>query len=399
MASVPPLSYSGVRTYLECPMRWKFLYIDRIPEAPRGYFTFGRTVHSVLEDLLGPLVVPVGRRLPAGRAQRTLEDFAAAPAPGTGPLRSEEELHALYDHHWSSEGYVSPEEEARYRELGWSILRAFRRQLVASPPTPVAVEPHLETVWNGIAVHGYVDRVDRTPTGGLEVLDYKTSRDLSVADVRESDQLTLYQVLVEANLPGAVERLTLVHLRRQQALSSARRDPAALESLFDRVGEVHDGLRSEAYEPRPGRHCGRCEFQSRCPEFRTVPDADRDRLRELADRLAAIPAGEAGRAEERRQLAEALHREAERCGVHRVIGSREVLLRRPEAAWSYPEGAVRRTLAGAGWSGPVDLQDPAAVRRLVHDPRVPPELRRRLAELGERSVRYHWTTESALVLD
>ncbi|EQD27879.1 hypothetical protein B1B_18994, partial [mine drainage metagenome] len=54
MVAIAQLSYSSIRAYEECPLRWKFLYVDRLPEAPRGYFSFGRTVHSVLEELLQP---------------------------------------------------------------------------------------------------------------------------------------------------------------------------------------------------------------------------------------------------------------------------------------------------------------------------------------------------------
>ena len=71
MSPAAPLSYSSVRTYLECALRWKFLYVDRLPEAPRGYFSFGRTVHTVLENLLKPLVVPTTLRM-ARRAAVTM---------------------------------------------------------------------------------------------------------------------------------------------------------------------------------------------------------------------------------------------------------------------------------------------------------------------------------------
>jgi putative RecB family exonuclease len=63
VTQVPALSYSSYSTYLECPLRWKFLYIDRLPEVPRGYFTFGRVVHSVLEELVRPMVLPSARRV------------------------------------------------------------------------------------------------------------------------------------------------------------------------------------------------------------------------------------------------------------------------------------------------------------------------------------------------
>jgi putative RecB family exonuclease len=393
VATVPTLSYSGVRAYAECPLRWRFMYIDHLPETPRGYFTFGRTVHSVLEALLEPLVIPIGRRMDARRTQRTLGDYS--PAGGERPVVMDEvQLRTTYDRLWSSEGYLSAEDEARYRQLGWAILTKFRAAVAADPPTPIAVEPHLETKWDGIPVHGYIDRVDRTSTGGLEIVDYKTSKELSEADAKESDQLTLYQVLVEANYPGPVEGLTLFHLRRQQALRSGRRERRDLEALYDRVGEVYDGIRTEAYDPQPGRHCGRCEFQSRCPEFRKVPDPERDRLVDLADRFTQLRSRENELETELRAAASELHRAAANLGVHRVPGTQDVLIRRREERWDYSGDAARAALAAGGATG-VDPTDPHSVRRWLRDPKVPAELRRAVADAGVRREEYYWTLESS----
>ena len=80
MPAVPALSYSSFRTYQECPLRWRFLYVDKLPEAPRGYFTFGRVVHSVLEQLVAPLVVPSARRVSENDRQRTLDEWHAHPS-------------------------------------------------------------------------------------------------------------------------------------------------------------------------------------------------------------------------------------------------------------------------------------------------------------------------------
>jgi putative RecB family exonuclease len=394
VATVPTLSYSGVRAYAECPLRWKFLYIDRLPETPRGYFTFGRTVHSVLEALLEPLVVPSGRRTDAHRTQRTLGDFSPDDlGDGRRGLMTEEELRSAYDRLWSSEGYYSNDDEQRYKQLGWSILTRFREEIAAHPPTPIAVEPHLETKWDGIPVHGYIDRVDRVSSGGLEIVDYKTTKELSESDAKESDQLTLYQVLVEANYPGSVEGLTLFHLRRQQALRSARRDRQELEALYDRVGDVYDGIRTESYEPQPGRHCGRCEFQSRCPEFRRVPDPERERLVAIADRFAQLRGEEQRLEGALRATADELHRAALGLGVHRVPGTQDVLIRCREATWDYQGEAARAALARAGAEG-IDPADARAVRRWLRDPRVAPELRRAVADAGVRREQYYWSMES-----
>lgn len=390
----PTLSYSSYRTYLECPLRWKFLYVDRLPETPRGYFTFGRVIHSVLEGLLRPLVVPGARRAGESDSQRTLDEWQTRPR-GDAPPRwlSRAEMLAEYDRAWSGDGYTSGEEEARYRALGRDLLSRYYDRLSEERPQPIAVEDHLEARWDGIPVHGYIDRIDRGPAGGLEILDYKTSRELSAEDAKESDQLSLYQVLVESNYSEPVEGLTLYHLRSLTPLRVPPRERASLTTLYDRLGTVSDGIRAEAYDPTPGRHCSRCDFRSICPEFRTVPDAEEERLRQLVDRFVQLRTEEARVSAELSDTAAALHHAAEELGVHRVPGSGSVAVRRREETWQYALDEVRSDLDRLGLSGRVPTGRPEEVRRLVRDPAVDPEVRRKLAGTGSRKVTWYWDLE------
>jgi putative RecB family exonuclease len=389
-----PLSYSSYHTYLECPLRWKFLYVDRLPEVPRGYFTFGRVVHSVLEEIVRPLVVPAARRLTEGDAQRTLDEWHPQGAARPPELTlTREELLTAYDRAWLSEGYTSPEEEARYKTLGRELLLRYYERLLRDRPHPIAVEEHLQARWNGIPIHGYIDRIDRTPDGGLDILDYKTSRELSGEDARDSEQLSIYQVLVESNYTEPVEGLTLYHLRSLTPHRVPPRPAATLLTLHDRMGTVADGIRTEAFEPTPGRHCSRCDFQSRCPEFRLVPSTDDLRLRELVDRFEALRGDERRLGEELRKTAEELHRAAEGFGVHRIPGTRTTAIRRREEAWQYTLGGVRTQLTEAGLDERLGQGTADEVRRVLRDPTVDPELRRRLAETGTRRVKWYWELE------
>jgi CRISPR/Cas system-associated exonuclease Cas4 (RecB family) len=393
----PALSYSSYRTYLECPLRWKYLYVERRPETPRGYFTFGRVIHSVLEEVVRPLVLPSARRREGGESQTTLRDWSdqgdAPLAAGGRPPMGAEDLLALYDHLWTNEGYASRDEEERYRSLGRELLLRYRDRLELEPPSPVAVEEHLEARWDGLPVHGYVDRIDRTPDGGLEVVDYKTSRELSAEDAVSSDQLSVYQVLVERNYRAPVERLTLLHLRSLTPLRTPPRGPRALEPLHQRMGEVADGIREEAFEPTPGAPCARCDFRAVCPEFRPMPAAEGPRLAALVDRFDALRADERRLEHELARTAAELHRAAEELGLHRVPGSRAVAVRHREVAWQYPLEVVRPILERSGALPRLSAESVDDVRRLLRDPEVPSELRRKVAETGSRQVRWFWELE------
>ena len=54
-----PLSHSSTSMYLDCPQRFKFRYIDKIPEKPKSFFSFGKSVHAGLEFLFEKLAGPL----------------------------------------------------------------------------------------------------------------------------------------------------------------------------------------------------------------------------------------------------------------------------------------------------------------------------------------------------
>src|SRR5579863_7286493 len=99
-----PLSHSSISMYVECPQKYKFKYIDKLPEKPKSFFSFGRSVHSALEFFYS---------------------VAALPAP------SLEQVLTHYKEKWVREGYKNEEEEAQYRAEGERILREFYKKHVA----------------------------------------------------------------------------------------------------------------------------------------------------------------------------------------------------------------------------------------------------------------------------
>ena len=396
MAELRPLSYSSLRTYLECPLRWKFLYVDKLPESPRGYFSFGRTIHSVLEELVRPFLVPesVPRRAGSG-AQRRLDEWQPE-----GPLvegkphpLTKDELLAVYDRQWVREGYSSSEEENRYKTLGENMLLRYYDQFLEERPRPVAIEEYLQSSVDGIPVHGYVDRIDLTPSGGLEILDYKTSRELSAQEARDSDQLAMYQVLVESNYALPVERLTLYHLRSLTPHRTPPRGPSVLAELTQKVGDVADGIRADRFDPTPGRQCDRCDFRALCPEFREVPAEERLRLEGLVDRFVQLRREGERVDEDLHRVADELHSEAERLGVHRLPGRAGVAIRRREEEWSYAPEGVRPVLERNGLLPRASRLDAQEIQRLVRDPSIDPSIRREIAQRGGRQVRWYWELE------
>jgi putative RecB family exonuclease len=253
-------SHSSISTYLACPLRYGFRYVERRPgEVRPGQFAFGSAVHKAFEAF--------------GLARiRARADGLAEPRP--------EVLQAALDRKLSSSGLTDAEiEEARLRAV--PVLARFLEVETGMAAQPVAVEVgfgvgvELAGDAGGFRFVGYVDRVDRAPDGTTVIVDYKTGRTRGQGDVDADAQLTAYAFgcargglrdpATGAILPPA-SRLGLYFAESGELLWTTRTDEqlAAFESgLVETVGRIHD--REFAARPAPWR-CRWCEYRGECPE-------------------------------------------------------------------------------------------------------------------------------------
>lgn len=238
------LSHSSIETYDICPAKWKFQYVERIPRKPSPILSFGNSLHAALES------------------------FYRATVPVAPSL---EELLAMLDRSWLSEGYPSPEEEARNRSLAVDILTRFHRDNAPTYALPAIVEEKFEIDIDGVPVSGQIDRMDRLPSGGYEILDYKTSRRLPTLDaLRKNRQLSIYHLAVRETRGIDPERLTLYFLMHGQPMSVPGRTEADLEATRRHIVTVAERIEAEKFEPKRSALCNWCDFQPICPLFRNA---------------------------------------------------------------------------------------------------------------------------------
>ena len=232
------LSYSQIDLYLTCPFRYKLQYIDRLRPKIRWQFSFGTTLH------------------------RAAEFFFTTEAPKPPLLDA---LLNFYELRWISEGYGSPEEEARYRALGREILTRFWETHYPQFKMPLAVEKPFIINIEGIKLRGFIDRVDRLPSGNLAIIDYKSGYHESMKnEVEESLQLTLYQLAAETIWLIPVESLTLYSLRHNTPFTCKGRDKYRLEEARKIVLETAGNIAQGKFEPVESENCP-CDFVRLCP--------------------------------------------------------------------------------------------------------------------------------------
>jgi RecB family exonuclease len=268
-------SHSSISVYRACPLRYGFRYVERRPgEVSPGQFAFGNAVHKAFEAF--------GRARILARAQGT-------PEPGSAVLQD------ALDRKLASSG-LSPDEVVEARRRAGPVLARFLELEAGTAAEPVAVElgfgvdvalPGVDVALPGdgagddpaepgtIRFVGFVDRVDRAPDGSTEIVDYKTGRARSQADVDADTQLTAYAFgcargglhdpATREILPPAT-RLGLYFAESGELAWTIRSEEqlVAFEAgLVETVGRIR--ARAFAARPAPWR-CRWCEYRRECPE-------------------------------------------------------------------------------------------------------------------------------------
>jgi RecB family exonuclease len=255
---VPPRLFSctpsRLSTWLDCPRRYRFSYVDRPMPAkggPWAHNTVGAAVHVALASWWS---LPVEGRTPE--------------AGGT-----------LVRSRWQPMGFRDDAQSAAWRERAAAMVERYTATL---DPTeePIGVERTVALRTDRLALSGRVDRLDRRGDE-LVVVDYKTGRHVLTADdARGSLALAVYAAAAARTLRRTCVRVELHHLPSGDVISWEHSDG----SLARQLSRIHDiaaeamaaqaaaaeGDLDAAFPPRPGTKCGWCDFASHCPQGRAA---------------------------------------------------------------------------------------------------------------------------------
>jgi DNA helicase-2/ATP-dependent DNA helicase PcrA len=229
------LSASDIETYRTCPLKYKFARVFRIPSEPTMNQRFGILVHQVLER------------------------YHAAESAGLPTLLN------LLEAGWRRGGFGDSEEERQFRAKATAALVTYHDRFRDEDAEPVWFERSFQFRMGPHLLRGRVDRVDKLPDGGYELIDYKTGRPKSAAQLRNDIQLSLYAI-------GAREAWELE--AAQQAyyyvLDDAKvpvpRSDEDRDWITETVLEVADGILGQGFEPTPSfAACSMCDYRIACP--------------------------------------------------------------------------------------------------------------------------------------
>jgi len=271
------LSYSRLSRFEQCPLSYKLHYLDKQQAEPGIPLRFGKVIHAVLENLIREVIID----------------------ERTGPL-SEDRAVELYREAWNTDGLAG----INVFEEGLHILRDFvREEGVVDHRDVLAVEKEFHLSVGPFTVLGFIDRVNWVDDETVEVIDYKTNRQIFTRDeVDSSLQMSLYEVAARTLWPWVKNVKLTFRMLRHGLRQQTRRTP---EQLADALAYVETlGIQTETAKDFPARlnaNCVYCDHRMHCKAYaealqgkpHLVCEDTRDleavaREREQAARLAKI---------------------------------------------------------------------------------------------------------------
>ena len=245
------LSPSSISAFKECPLAFRFSYLDRLPEPPSPWASKGTLVHRALELLM--CREPSDRTVDAALADLDRARVELADDPEFAGLELSDDDWTLF--HSDAEAlvhkYFELEDPARVR--------------------PIGLELKLQAEVGGARLRGVIDRLELDDDGELVITDYKTGGVPSERfEGKSLSGVHIYALLCEQMLGRRPVRVQLYYLQKPEAIIASTTDQTvggvqrrttALWSAIERACVQDD------FRPHQSRLCDFCAFQPYCPAF------------------------------------------------------------------------------------------------------------------------------------
>jgi putative RecB family exonuclease len=245
------LSPSACSSFKECPLAFRFSYIDRLPEPPSAAASKGTLVHRALELLLD--------RPPDERViDAALVDLRQAAVE-------------LAIHPEFAELELSDEEWAGFHADAETLVRRYFELEDPRTVRPIGLELKLEADLGRVRLRGVIDRLELDEHGELVVTDYKTgSVPSELWEAKSLSGVHIYALLCERMLGKRPARVQLFYLSRPEAIIATPTDQS-ITGVERKTAAMHAAIATacerDDFRPHPGRLCDYCAFKPYCPSF------------------------------------------------------------------------------------------------------------------------------------
>jgi DNA helicase-2/ATP-dependent DNA helicase PcrA len=259
----PRYSFTSLSKYADCPLKYKFAFVLKVPTKGSYHFSFGTSMHNTLYQFLTQL-----KDRESAKQADLFGDTEKKPAKtgkkGHALSVSEDELLQMYEKNFVEEWYESRAHRDEYFAKGKEALKDFYAAYATLQPNPIALEQGFTVRVADHTIRGKIDRVDAEKKA-THIIDYKTGKPKKELTKEDKRQLLLYALAVKDPhvMGNDVDRVTYYYLEDGSQLS-LEPTPADYEDVAEWVESVAEGVEAERFEPTPGFVCRMCEFKEIC---------------------------------------------------------------------------------------------------------------------------------------
>jgi putative RecB family exonuclease len=250
------LSPSSFSAFKDCPLAFKYSYLDRLPQPPSPAASKGTLVHRALELLM--LKEAGARTLPAA-----LADLDRA-------------RHELAEHPDFSELELNEAEWDEFHADAETLVRRYFELEDPSTVTPIGLELRLEVQVGSVRLRGVIDRLELDADGELVITDYKTGAVPN--EYREQQRLAgvhMYAFMIDQTLGQRPARVQLLYLSKPEAIIAVPSEQS-VNAVARKTGALWSAIATactrDDFRPHPGPLCNYCTFKPYCPAFGGDPE-------------------------------------------------------------------------------------------------------------------------------
>jgi DNA helicase-2/ATP-dependent DNA helicase PcrA len=245
------VSYSQLNTYEECPKKYKYAYVLRVPSKAHASLSFGTTIHNTLRDFYSLLK----------DSQEGLEGIVEKP--------TKKKLLELYETHWISRGYDSKAHEEKRKASGKKILKEYFDNLYNEEERPYRLEETFSVHIDESVFVGKIDRIDIVDDSKdikeVEIIDYKTGKVKSKSNIKKDLQLPLYALFAEEKLGLKVVNAKYIFVEHSEVVEVDISEEKKKEAR-KKVVEIIEEIKKNNFIPTPGYLCKYCDYNSICED-------------------------------------------------------------------------------------------------------------------------------------
>ena len=245
------VSVTGLVTYADCPKRFYWSEVDRLPRRPSSAARRGVELHRRIE-LYSRGIVPFD--------DLTDETYDRAP----------DEVADDHERGWAAfAGSRFAEVTPRYIEVPFELL--LTPPADGDQPGAASTAPSEHPAW----IRGRVDAVYPDGDDGWEIVDFKSGRRSNRPSANV--QLQAYALAARASSLGAPAppdlAVTFVYLGDGLDVVRQEVDDQWLGDANARLGGLIENIRSQSFDPTPSAACTTCDFIRFCAEGKAFVEA------------------------------------------------------------------------------------------------------------------------------